>query len=145
MKVLVSSCLIGCNCKYNGKSNKNEEVIEYIRDKEKIIICPEILAEMKTPRPRAEIVNGCVMQEDGKNVDNEYRHAVYLAMEEIKNEKIDIAILQSRSPTCGVNEIYDGTFTGKLILGQGIFAKALLENGYKVVDVEDFNLIRHEN
>ncbi len=65
-----------------------------------------------------------MMDDKGNNVDSDYRKAVALALEKIEGEKIDLAILQSRSPTCGVNNIYDGTFTGKLISGQGLFAKA---------------------
>ena len=137
MKILVSACTIGCNCKYNGKSNRNEDVIKYLRDKEVISICPEALGNMGTPRPCAEIVDGIVMDEHGKNVDAEFRNAVDLALGKIKDEKIDLVILQSRSPTCGVNRIYDGTFSGKLIPGQGLFAQALIQRGYRVVDAED--------
>ena len=137
MKVLVSACTIGCNCKYNGKNNRNEAVVEYLRDKEVISICPEALGNMGTPRPCAEIVDGVVMNEHGKNVDAEFRNAVELALEQIKDEAIDLVILQSRSPTCGVNRIYDGTFSGKLIPGQGLFAQALIQRGYRVVDAED--------
>lgn len=144
MKVLVSACAIGCNCKYNGKNNRNEFVIEYLRDKEIISICPEMLADMPTPRPCAEIVNGAVMDANGNNVDSDYRNAVAIALEKIKDERIDLAVLQSRSPTCGVNKIYDGTFTGKLISGQGLFAKALIDKGYNVKDTEDFKLINSD-
>jgi len=138
MKVLVSACVIGCNCKYNGKNNRNESVIKYLKGKEILSICPEILANMPIPRPCAEIVDGLVMDDKGNNVDSDYRNAVALALEKIKDEKIDLAILQSRSPTCGVSKIYDGSFTGKLISGQGLFAKALIDKGYKVKDTEDF-------
>ena len=138
MKVLVSACVLGCNCKYNGKNNRNEAVIKYLKDKEVISICPELLANMPTPRPCAEIIDEVVMDDKGNNVDADYRRGVILALEKIKDENIDLAILQSRSPTCGVNHIYDGTFTGKLISGQGIFAKALMAKGYTVKDAEDF-------
>ncbi len=138
MTVLVSACVIGCNCKYNGKNNRNESVIEYLKDKEILSICPELLAGMPTPRPCVEIVDGIVVDDKGNNVDFEYRNGVSLALEKIKDQQIDLVILQSRSPTCGVNKIYDGTFTGKLIPGQGLFAKALIDKGYKVKDVEDF-------
>lgn len=140
MKVLVSACAMGCNCKYNGKNNRNEAVIEYLKGKEIISICPEVLANMPTPRPCAEIVDGVVMDDKGDNVDAEYKNAAALALEKIKDEQIDLAILQSRSPTCGVNQVYDGTFTGKLIPGQGLSAKALMEKGYNVKDTEDFSL-----
>ncbi|KEI75047.1 hypothetical protein N486_04385 [Clostridium botulinum B2 128] len=133
MKVLVSSCVMGCNCKYNGGNNLNSRVVDFLRDKEVIEICPEMLASMSIPRASAEIVDGCVTESNGKNVDKEYRKGVELALEKIKDEDI----VQSRSPTCGVNRIYDGSFTGKLIEGQGLFAKALIYAGYKVIDSED--------
>lgn len=138
MKVLVSACVIGCNCKYNGKNNRNESVIEYLKGKEILSICPEFLVNMPTPRPCAEIVNGIVMDDRGNNVDSAYRDGVMRALEKIKDEKIDLAILQSRSPTCGVHKIYDGTFTGRLVSGQGLFAKALIDRRYNVKDAEDF-------
>jgi uncharacterized protein YbbK (DUF523 family) len=140
MKVLVSACVLGCNCKYNGRNNRNEAVIEYLKGKEVLSICPEMLANMPIPRPCAEIVDEVVMDDKGNNVDSDYRKAVALALEKVEGEKIDLAILQSRSPTCGVNNIYDGTFTGKLISGQGLFAKALITKGYPVKDAEDFNM-----
>jgi len=138
MKILVSACVMGCNCKYNGGNNRNEEVIAYCRDKEVVQICPELLANIGTPRPCAEIVDGVIMDEQGKNVDSVYKNAVELALSQIEKENIDLAILQSRSPTCGVNQIYDGTFSGNLIEGHGIFAKELIKRGYKVMDIEDF-------
>lgn len=138
LKILVSSCVMGKNCKYNGGNNYNSRVMEFLKDKEVIEICPELLAGLPIPRPSAELVDGVVMSIDGENVDKEYRHAVELAMREIGNVDIDLVILQSRSPTCGVNQVYDGSFTGRLIKGQGLFAQALIKAGYKVVDAEDF-------
>ena len=135
MKILVSACILGENCKYNGKNNKNQKAIELFKNNEIISICPEVLAGMKTPRPCAEIVNGFVTDENGNNVHSEYVNAVNLAFAKIQNQKI---VLQSRSPTCGVNQIYDGSFKGNLISGMGLFAKKLKEKGYKVVDVETF-------
>ncbi len=138
MKILVSACILGENCKYNGKNNRNQKAIDLLKNNEIISICPEVLAGMKTPRPCAEIINGLVTDENGNNVHLEYVNAVNLALSKIQNEKIDLAILQSRSPTCGVNEIYDGSFKGNLISGMGLFAKALKEKGYKIIDVETF-------
>lgn len=137
MKVLVSSCILGKNCKYNGKNNFNPKVVDFLKGKEVIDICPELLAKMSVPRPSAEMVNGTIMDIDGNNVDTAYRAAAQLALKEIANMKIDLVILQSRSPTCGVNQIYDGSFTGKLIKGQGVFAEALIKAGYTVIDAED--------
>lgn len=76
MKVLVSACIMGENCKYNGKNNKNSAAIHFLKDKEVISICPEVLAGMETPRPCAEIVNGRVVDENGNDVSLEYNKAV---------------------------------------------------------------------
>ena len=138
MKVLVSSCILGRNCKYNGGNNLNSNVIKFLKDKEVVEICPELLANMPIPRPSAELVKGIVTDIYGNNVDDGYQHASQLALEKIKDIEIDLVILQSRSPTCGVNQIYDGSFTNKLIEGQGLFAKALIQAGYKVLDSEEF-------
>ena len=138
MRVLVSSCVMGKNCKYNGGNNYNPKVVEFLKDKDVIEICPELLANLPIPRPSAELVDGVVMSINGENADKEYCHAVEISMKEIEHMDIDLVILQSRSPTCGVNQVYDGSFTGKLVKGQGLFAQALIKAGYKVVDSEDF-------
>ena len=137
MKVVVSACLLGENCKYNGGNNYNGAVAEFVRDKEILPICPEMLAGMGCPRTPIEIVDGVLMDRDGKNEDAAMREAVATAMKQISSEEIQCAILQSRSPTCGVNQVYDGSFTGKLIPGAGIFTQALKEAGYRVIDAED--------
>lgn len=140
MKVLVSACLMGENCKYNGKSNKNDAVIDFLKDKEVVRICPERLSGMPAPRSCAELVGGVVTDENGQNVDAAYRKAVELALASIRPEEFDLAVLQSRSPTCGVNQIYDGSFTGRLVPGQGLFAGALAARGCRVVDAEEIAL-----
>ena len=136
-KVLVSGCLLGENCKYNGGNNYNPRVVEFLKDKEVISICPEMMAGMGCPRNPIEIVDGVLTDCHGKNVDSLIRKSVMEIMERIRDEEIQCAVLQSRSPTCGVNQVYDGTFSGKLIPGSGIFAKSLMDAGYLVIDVED--------
>ena len=136
-KVLVSGCLLGENCKYNGGNNYNPRVVEFLKDKEVISICPEIMAGMGCPRNPIEIVDGVLTDCHGKNVDSLIRKSVMEIMERIRDEEIQCAILQSRSPTCGVNQVYDGTFSGKLVPGSGVFAKSLMDAGYLVIDVED--------
>jgi uncharacterized protein YbbK (DUF523 family) len=84
-------------------------------------------------------VDGVVKNKLGESVDEYFKAGAKKVMQEILNQNIDLAILQSRSPSCGVNEIYDGTFTGRKIKGQGVFAKMLMEHGVKVVDVENLN------
>ena len=137
MKILVSGCLLGENCKYNGGNNYSEKVAEYIKGHEVISVCPECLGGLPTPRVPAEIVNGVVTNREGQIVDTEFRKGAEVALEIAKKEQIDLAILQSRSPSCGVKQIYDGTFSGTRIDGQGVFARLLKENGIPMMDVED--------
>lgn len=137
MKVLVSACLLGRNCKYNGGNNLSPKLLEFLKDKQVVEICPEVLAGFPTPRPRIERRNGRVVNEFGADVDDACRAGVAKAMAQIAGQTIDLVILQSRSPSCGAKQIYDGTFSGKLIVGQGVFAEELTKAGYKVLDVED--------
>ena len=138
-KVLVSGCLLGENCKYNGGNNYNPRVVEFLKGKEVISICPEIMAGMGCPRNPIEIVDGVLTDCHGKNVDSLIRKSVMEIMERIRDEEIQCAVLQSRSPTCGVKQVYDGTFSGKLIPGSGVFAKSLMDAGYLVIDGEDIS------
>ena len=138
-KILVSGCLLGENCKYNGGNNYNPRVVEFLKDKEVISVCPEIMAGMGCPRNPIEIVDGVLTDCHGKNVDALIRKSVMEIMERIRDEEIQCAVLQSRSPTCGVNQVYDGTFSGKLIPGSVVFAKSLMDAGYLVIDGEDIS------
>lgn len=137
MRIAVSACLIGENCKYNGGNNYSKKVIDYIKGNEVLSVCPEVLGGLPVPRESAEIVNGIVSHKDGTSVDKEFRKGAKKALEIVKEQKIDLVILQSRSPSCGVNAIYDGSFSGKLISGKGVFADLLQKNGIKVIDVSD--------
>ena len=137
MKIMVSACLLGDNVKYNGGNNRHEKVLEYIKGHEVVPVCPEMLGGLPVPRAPGEIQDGIVRNEEGTSVDYEYRTGAAKALEIAESERIDMAILQSRSPSCGVNQIYDGSFTGRKIKGMGVFARLLSEKGYKVVDAED--------
>ena len=137
MKVVVSACLLGRNCKYNGGNNRNERVLKFLEGKETIEVCPEVLAGLGTPRTPIEIVDGVVYDMNGKCVDSALRDAVRKILESLKGEEIECAVLKSRSPTCGVKQVYDGTFSGVLVDGMGILAEALNGAGYKVIDCED--------
>ena len=137
MKIAVSACLLGENCKYDGGNNDSEKVHRFIQGHEVIAVCPEVAGGLPTPRVPAEIVNGIVTMKDGKNVDPEFRSGAQAEVNRILEQQVELCILQSRSPSCGVKQIYDGTFTGQKIPGQGIFAKMLCEKGIKVMDVED--------
>ena len=137
MKIMVSACLLGENCKYNGGNNLCPELVRLLEGHTVIPVCPEVLGGLPTPRVPAEIVNGKVMNLNGESVDEAFRKGAEKAMETAKREKPDLIILQSRSPSCGVKEIYDGTFSGRKIPGQGIFAELLTKAGFIVLDVED--------
>lgn len=137
MKVAVSACLLGENCKYNDGNNYNKKLVNFVKDHEVIAMCPEVLGGLVIPRPPAEIVNGLVRQKNGISVDNEFKKGAQKALNIIKKNKIGLVILQSRSPSCGVNNVYDGSFTGRLIEGKGVFARILEENNIEVIDVED--------
>ena len=115
MKIAVSACLLGENCKYNGGNNYSEKVRAYTKGHEVIPVCPEVLGGLPIPREPAEIVNGIVSLKDGTSVDKEFREGARRALETVKEQNADIVILQSRSPSCGVNTVYDGSFSGKII------------------------------
>ena len=137
LKIMVSACLLGENCKYNGGNNLSERVMKFIEGHEVIAVCPEVMGGLPTPRIPSEIVNGVVTAADGRSVDTEFRKGAQIGLDLARENTVDLVILQSRSPSCGVKQVYDGTFSGNKIDGQGIFAQLLIENGYKIVDVED--------
>ena len=137
MKIMVSACLIGENCKYNGKNNKNEKVLALLEGNEVIPICPEVMGGLPTPRVPAEVVRDVVTTRDGRVVDEEFRRGAQLSLAIAQREKPDLIILQSRSPSCGARQRYDGTFTGTLIDRPGVTAELLIENGFEPVDVGD--------
>ncbi len=137
MNILVSACLLGVACRYDGKSKPNEGVIKLMEKHNLIPFCPEVTGGLPTPRVPSEIRDGVVTSRDGRNVDAEFRAGAAKCLEIAMREKPDLIVLQSRSPSCGVKQRYDGTFTGTLVDGEGVTAQLLMENGFKCVDVED--------
>lgn len=137
MTILVSACLLGENCKYNGGNNRNERVLRYVEGNEVIRVCPEMLGGLSCPRKPVEWVGDRVMTKEGDDCTEAFRLGVQKALALIADKHIDLAILQSRSPTCGVKQIYDGTFSGTRIPGQGALARALREQGILLMDAED--------
>lgn len=145
--ILVSACLLGINCKYNGDNNKNDEVVEYLRDKQFIIICPEQLGGMSTPREPSEIVrlDGEAVIKGQTSVINNKRLDVTRKFKQGAQESLKIAqiynckeaILKEGSPSCGSNYIYDGTFSGKKIDGVGVTTALLRINGIKVMNEKE--------
>lgn len=136
-KVLVSACLLGRNCKYNGGNNYSEKVMQFLKDKEVIEVCPEVAGGLPVPRPSVELVNGVAMNRNGENVDRYFREGVRRVMEQIRGMEIELAVLQPRSPSCGARQVYDGSFTGTLIPGEGLLARALREAGIPVIEASE--------
>ena len=136
-KIIVSACLLGENCKYNGGNNLDPKVEAFCRGREVIPVCPEVLAGLGIPRITIELKDGIVTRKDGVVVDAAIRKAVAEILAQMEEEEIQCAVLKARSPTCGVHQIYDGTFSGTLVDGAGVLAQALLDAGYIVMDNED--------
>jgi len=145
--ILVSACLLGINCKYNGDNNKNDEVVEYLRNKQFIIICPEQLGGMSTPREPSEIVrlDGEAVIKGQTSVISNKRLDVTTKFKKGAQESLKIAqiynckeaILKEGSPSCGSNYIYDGTFSGKKIDGVGVTTALLRSKGIKVMSEKE--------
>ena len=136
MKVLVSACLLGENCKYSGGNNLCPALLDWLRQggHQAVPVCPEELGGLPTPRVPAEIVGGAVMTRDGESVDAAFRRGAEAALEIARREGAELAVLQPRSPSCGVREVYDGSFSGRRIPGMGVFARLLAENGFRVLE-----------
>lgn len=137
-KVIVSACLVGENCKYNGKNNRNEKIIEFLKDKEVILVCPEVMGGMSTPRLKSEILNGKVVSEKGDDVSQYFINGANIAMKKAIDSGAKLAILKEKSPSCGSKYIYNGEFNGTLIKGSGVFASLIGAKGIKILTEEDF-------
>ena len=139
MRIAVSACLLGECCKYNGGNNLDEQLVRALEEHETVPICPEVAGGLPTPRPRSEIRDGVVVNEFGESVDEAFRQGAAAELARIEAAGgVDVAILQPRSPSCGVGAVYDGSFSGVLVAGDGVFAQLLKERGYRVVHADDF-------
>lgn len=136
---IVSACLLGQNCKYNGGNNLNEEVVEFCKNHKYITVCPESAGKLPTPRPPAEKVGDRIVDKDGKDVTDAFLRGADISlkscmeMARISGEEIEGAILKANSPSCGVGQIYDGTFSGTLTEGDGVFAGMLKRLGVEII------------
>lgn len=135
--ILVSACLLGLPCRYDGRSMPSREVIDLLGKYNLIPVCPEIYGGLSTPRVPSERVGDKVMMKDGTDVTDNYRRGAEcaLALSEIYN--INLAILKAKSPSCGCGRIYDGTFSGTLTDGLGVTAELLIENGIRVITEDE--------
>ena len=148
--IIVSACLLGENCKYSGGNNKSENVIKYLEDKEYILVCPEQLGGLSTPRNPSEIItygnkdgndvlSGCtkVLSNKGIDVTKNFIQGAEETLKIAKEHNAKTAILKAGSPSCGYKKIYDGSFLGNKIQGMGVTAAILNKENIALVDEDD--------
>ena len=133
MTILVSACLLGCPCRYDGKSKPNDAVLALMEHHTLIPICPEQMGGLATPRVPAERKDGGVFTERGGDVTEQYRRGAEEALRLAQLYGCKYAILKERSPSCGNGQIYDGSFSRRLIEGDGVTAQLLKAHGITVL------------
>ncbi len=135
--ILVSACLLGYACKYNGGSNDHPAVHAFLEGKDFVCFCPERASGLPSPRLPSEIRDGRVFSQSGEDVTDAFHKGAESALDFCRRHAVTLAILKARSPSCGVHAVYDGSFTGRVIPGMGITARLLSENGIVLMDEED--------
>lgn len=136
-KIICSGCLLGLACRYDGRSKPNEKVVALVKDNLLIPVCPEQLGGLPTPRAPAEQRREKVLTKEGKDVTAEFVRGAEEVLKLAKLYGTKLAVLKQRSPSCGCGRIYDGTFSGKIIAGDGVTATLLKKNGISVVSEEE--------
>lgn len=135
---VISACLVGVECRYNGQGAVNEKAVELLRSGQAIPLCPEVLGGLLIPRPCCEIQGKKVVSAQGEDLTEAYQKGARIAAEIAKLSGCKKAIVKSKSPSCGCGTIYDGTFSGRLMEGDGVFCKMLKEIGIEVCTEEFF-------
>ena len=142
--ILVSACLLGTACRYDGKSKPCERVIALSNTYNLIPICPEVMGGLPTPRVPSEICGDRVMMKDGRDVTENYNRGAKQALEIARENACMVAILKEKSPSCGSGLIHNGLFDGGLVTGDGITTRLLKKEGIRVLGeseiTEDFSL-----
>ena len=135
--ILVSGCLIGKNCKYNGGNNRNADVIAYLKNREYMVICPEVMGGLGIPHPPAEILGDRVIDCHGNDVTSAFQKGAECVLQIAIKQNADLCILKESSPSCGVHTVYDGTFSKRKVDGMGITAKRLYQEGFLIISEKD--------
>lgn len=145
--IIISACLCGVDCKYSGKNNFNEGAYELFKSGEAILVCPEQLGGLPTPRHPAEIIDGTaedvlrgkakVMNNHGEDVTAQFIKGAEETLKIARSAGCTKAVLKAKSPSCGHGRIYNGSFDGTLVKGSGVTARLLLDNGIEVLTEED--------
>jgi len=132
-KILVSACLMGAPCRYDGTAKASPAALRLAERYEIVRVCPEALGGLPTPREPSELRGERVFMRSGRDVTGEYRRGAERALELCRKYDIRTAVLKERSPSCGLGEIFDGTFRQVRIPGSGVTARLLAENGIRVL------------
>ena len=140
-KILVSACLLGIGCRYDGKHKVNDDVIRLGEKYTLIPFCPEIYGGLPTPRTPSERVGDRVVMADGRDVTDNYMKGAMEALELCRIYGIRTALLKERSPSCGKGHIYDGSFTGAITDRDGVTAELLLAHGIRVLGETEINIL----
>ena len=136
--ILISACLLGEPCRYDGRGKQNSRVVELLKGKNLIPVCPEVEGGLGIPRPAAEIQGKEVRRENGEAVTEEFHVGASICTKKALSAKVKEAVLKSRSPACGCGHVYDGSFSGSLTRGDGIFTQHLKSVGIQCISDEDF-------
>lgn len=144
MNILVSACLLGLPVRYDGNAKCESWVEALAREHTLIPVCPEQLGGLSTPRVPCERVGDCVLSRDGDDRTAHFRKGAELALRIAQLNGCQVAILKQRSPSCGSKAVYDGTFTGKVVPGEGVTAELLRQHGIAVYSEEDENAFLRE-
>jgi uncharacterized protein YbbK (DUF523 family) len=134
---ICSACLIGVNCRYNGKEKPNDKILKLLKKENLIPVCPEQLGGLPTPREPAERRGNKVLTKSGKEVTSNFKKGAKEVLKIAKIFNVKEAILKQRSPSCGSGIIYDGTFSNKLTRGEGVTTTLLRKNGVRVISEEN--------
>ena len=145
MKILISACLLGVSCRYDGKSKPHPDVVRLMEKHTLIPVCGEVMGGLPTPRTPAERQGERVVTKDGRDVTAEYRRGAEEVLRLAKLYGATVAVLKERSPSCGSGEVYDGTFTGTLTDGFGVTAELLRDNGIRVIGETAIRTLMEEN
>ena len=146
--ILISACLVGVNCKWDGENNLREEILKFARKHPILLICPEQMGGLKTPRNPAEVVSTNpiqVVDNEGNSLTFQYTKGSEEVLRLVQLFSIKKAILKAKSPSCGNHQIYDGTFSHTLVDGEGVTAKLLREHGVEVINEIEYLEVTNQN
>ena len=138
-KVLISACLVGDKVRYDGKGSYDPLVKELLEYVELVPFCAEVEGGLKTPRPKSEIRRNQVINEKGQDVTRNFNEGAKKGLNIVNYLDIKVAILKEHSPSCGVNEVYDGTFKKRLVKGEGYLTRLLRQHGVRVISSDDIS------